>query len=65
MLDVFIAESTAVLAYCEADSVAAGLIIGARVFGVESLDWVTTFYADGHCMYDSYHRRGEEDLDIV
>jgi hypothetical protein len=50
MFHVFIAEATAVLAYCEPHSVASGAIIGARVFGIEGLDGVATFYADWHCM---------------
>jgi hypothetical protein len=48
MLYVFIAEASAVLADCEADPMAAGSVIGARVFGVKGLDGITTFYADWH-----------------
>lgn len=49
MLYVFIAESSAILAHCETHSMARGAVIGARVFGVEGLDGVATFYADWHC----------------
>lgn len=49
MLYVFIAETTAVLAYREAYAMTRGAIIGARVFGVESLNGVPAFYTDWHC----------------
>jgi hypothetical protein len=48
MFYVFIAESATVLADSEAYSMAAGFIVCAGVFGVESLDWIPTFYADWH-----------------
>jgi hypothetical protein len=50
MLDVFVAEFPAVLADRETHPMATGAVIGAEVFGVESLDRIATFYADGHCM---------------
>ena len=50
MLYVFVAESTAILADCEAHSMAAGAIIGAGILGIEGLDGIATFYADGHFM---------------
>jgi hypothetical protein len=50
MFYVFIAESSAVLADSEAYSMAARFIVCAGVFGVESLDWISTFYADWHCI---------------
>ena len=52
MLYVFIAEASAVLADCEADSMAAGSVICTGVFGVEGLDGIATFYADWHRIYD-------------
>lgn len=48
MLYIFIAEPSAVLAYCEPHSMAAGFVICAGVVGVEGLDGIATFYADGH-----------------
>ena len=51
MFYIFIAESSAVLADSEAYSMAARFIIGTGVFGVESLDWISTFYADWHCIW--------------
>jgi hypothetical protein len=50
MFYVFIAESSAVLADSEAYSMAARFIIGTGVFGIESLDWISAFYADWHCI---------------
>jgi hypothetical protein len=50
MFYVFIAESTAVLADSEAYSMTARFIVCAGIFGVESLDWISTFYADWHCI---------------
>jgi hypothetical protein len=50
MLDIFVAELPAIFADGQAHPMAAGLVIGARVFGIEGLDWIATFYADGHCM---------------
>ena len=54
VLYIFVAESTAVLADCEADSMAAGSVIGPRVFGVKSLDWIATFYADWHRIWPRF-----------
>jgi hypothetical protein len=51
MFYVFIAEASAVLADGKADSMAAGSIICARVFGVKGLDGIATFYADWHRIY--------------
>lgn len=48
MLYVFIAEPSAILAHCEPHSMAAGLVIGAGIFGIEGLDWIAAFYADWH-----------------
>jgi len=48
MLDVFVAEASAVLADCKAYAMAARLVIGAGVFCVEGLDWISAFYADWH-----------------
>lgn len=48
MLDVFVAEAPAVLAYGEAHAVAAGLVVRAGVFGIEGLDREAAFDADGH-----------------
>jgi hypothetical protein len=48
MLDIFVAESSAVLANCEAYTMATGLVICTRVFRVEGLDWITAFYTDWH-----------------
>lgn len=50
MFNVFVAKLPTVLAYCKPNTVPAGAIIGAEVFGVERLDGIATFYADGHCM---------------
>jgi hypothetical protein len=51
MLYIFVAESTTVLANSEADSMAAGSVIGARVFGIKSLNGIATLYADWHRIY--------------
>jgi hypothetical protein len=48
MLDVFVAEATAVPAHGQADVVAARLVAGARVLCPQRLDRVTAFYADRH-----------------
>jgi hypothetical protein len=48
MLYVFVAEASAVLADCKAHAMAARLVIGAGVFCVEGLDWISTFYTDWH-----------------
>jgi hypothetical protein len=53
VLYVFVAEVPAVLADCEPDPMAAGAIIGAVVFGVESFDGEPAFYADGHLMKEA------------
>jgi hypothetical protein len=52
MFYVFIAEASAVLADGEADSMTAGSVICAGVFGVKGLDGIATFYADWHRIYD-------------
>lgn len=48
MLDVFITEAATVFADGKAHAMAAGLVIGARVFGVESPDRISAFYTDWH-----------------
>jgi hypothetical protein len=48
MLDVFVAKLAAVLAHGESDAVAARLVIGAGVLGIESLHRTPTFYTDRH-----------------
>ena len=48
MLDIFIAESAAVLAHREPHSMATGFVVGARIFGVKSINRSTTFYTDRH-----------------
>jgi hypothetical protein len=48
MLDVFVAEPPAVLADGKPDTMAAGLVIGARILGIKGLDWIATFYTDWH-----------------
>lgn len=48
MLDVFVAELPAVLAYCQSNTLTAGRFIGALIFGVEGFDGEATFYADWH-----------------
>ena len=50
VFNVFVAEAAAVLAHGEPHAVAAGLVIGAGVFGVERPDRIAAFYADGHFM---------------
>lgn len=50
MLNVFVAEFPTVLAYCKPHAVPTRPVIGAEIFGVEGLDRIATFYADGHCM---------------
>jgi len=49
---VFIAESPAVFADCEPDTMAAGSIVCAGVFGEKSSDREATFYADWHFIYE-------------
>ncbi len=53
VLYVFVAEPAAVLAHSESHSMAAGLVICARVVGVEGLDGISTFYADWHRIWGS------------
>ncbi|KAF4637283.1 hypothetical protein G7Y89_g809 [Cudoniella acicularis] len=70
VLYIFIAEPATVLANCEAHTMATGPVISARIFGVEGLDGIATFYADGHCMYGSLSsrhrgRRFGSDLEIL
>jgi hypothetical protein len=48
VFNVFVAEAAAVLAHGEPHAVAAGLVIGAGVFSVERLDWISAFYTDWH-----------------
>lgn len=48
MFDVFVAEVSAVLAYCQAYAVAARVLIGALIFGIECFDGEAAFYADWH-----------------
>lgn len=48
MLDIFVAELPAVLAYCQAHAVAAGIFVGALIFGVECFDWKSALYTDWH-----------------
>ena len=48
MLDVFIAETSAVLAHGQSHSMASGFVVGAGVFGVEGLDGIAALYADWH-----------------
>ena len=51
MFDVFVTETTTILAHGKADAVAAGLVIGAEILGVKCLYWISTFYADWHGLY--------------
>ena len=48
VLNVFVAEAAAVLADREAHSMAGGFVVGAGVFGVQSLDGIAALYADRH-----------------
>lgn len=48
MLNVFVAESPAVLAHSEAHAMACRLVICARVLCVQSLHWIPAFYTDRH-----------------
>jgi hypothetical protein len=48
MFNIFIAKTSAVLADGQTNTVATGLIIGARVFSVQSPDRIPTFYANWH-----------------
>ncbi len=48
MLYILVTEPATVLADSEPYSVATGAVIGARVFRVERLDRIATFYADWH-----------------
>ena len=48
MLDVFIAETSAVLAHGQSHSMAGRFVVGAGVFGVQSLDGIAALYADRH-----------------
>jgi hypothetical protein len=48
MLDIFVTEASAVLANRKAYAMAAGLVIGAGVFCVKGLDWISAFYTDWH-----------------
>ena len=48
MLDVFIAETSAVLAHGQSHSMAGRFVVGAGVFGIKSLDGIAALYADWH-----------------
>lgn len=48
MFDILVAEPAAVFADRKAHAMAAGLVIGSRIFGIEGLDWISTFYTDWH-----------------
>lgn len=48
MLDIFVAEASAILTDSKAYAMTTGLVVGARVFCIEGLDWITTFYTDWH-----------------
>jgi len=63
MLNIFIAKPAAILAYGQPHAVAAGFVVGARVFGKEGFDGIPTFDADGHlvvmaCGMGDVHVRG-------
>lgn len=48
VLDIFVAETPTVFAYCQAHPVARGLVVCAGVLCVQRLNWITAFNADGH-----------------
>ena len=48
MFYIFIAESSAVLADSKTNTMTAGLVIGAGVFGIQKLDRIAAFYANWH-----------------
>lgn len=48
MFNVFITEASTVFAHCKSHSMARWLVVCARVFRVEGLDWEAALYADWH-----------------
>ena len=56
VLDVFVAETPAVLAYCQPDIVPARLV--AAALAPEGLDGVPTFYTNRHCGGRGISQRG-------